>query len=271
MTLKNRNRLILTLIWISIGFLIINSLILFHAIAYGNLPFSVLYDVEKTGFILFTSQPLYFVIGIFIQNLFALVSTVALYRSFVKTQSPQVIFFALFIFAVLGDVIRLWIPAFDLQNSFSAFYMFCGNVSLISILLIPPALLMMEIVSYIEQRQDSEKLIAILLLITIATAVYIPLNTSTLHDNFIIDYPFKKTIVAVTVLSYAFTLLINFFYNRSRTYSQTTTFGLVFLMAGIHFIKHSMNIVMLVLASVCLTLGCIFYIKELHNQYLWTD
>ncbi|MCQ2588901.1 MAG: hypothetical protein MJ179_00600 [Treponema sp.] len=271
MTLKNRNRTILALLWISIGFLLINSLILFYAVCYGPMPFSSLYNVQNHTFFLFASQPLYLIIGIFIQNLFAIVGCFVLYRSFVKTQSTEVIFFTLFLFAVLSDVVRLWIPALELQKNYSALYMFCGNTSLFSILLVPSSLLLMVIVSYTEQKQENEKIVAIFLLIIATTAVYIPLNTSRILHNYAVDYPFKKTIIAVTVLSNAITLAINYFYNKSRTYNQKTTVGLLLIMIGIHSVKHSINIVILLIAIILLTFGSIFYIKELHNQYLWTD
>ena len=123
--------MILALLWLSIGFLILNSLILAHSIKTQVLPFSMLYNTERSGFFIFKIQQLYIVIGIFLQLMFAIVGTYVTYRSFVNTQSSEVLFFALFIFAGLLDSFRLWIPAFNLQNTYSPLFLFCGNASLV--------------------------------------------------------------------------------------------------------------------------------------------
>ena len=271
MTLKNRNRMILALLWLSIGFLILNSLILAHSIKTQVLPFSMLYNTERTGFFIFKIQQLYIVIGIFLQLMFAIVGTYVTYRSFVNTQSSEVLFFALFIFAGLLDSFRLWIPAFNLQNTYSPLFLFCGNASLVSTLLTPASLLIMCTHSFNEQKQDTEKLVAIVIFIAIFTAVFIPLNTTKNLFNFTVAYSFKKIIVTYTIICYGLTLLINFLYNKQRTYDQKTTFGLLFLMIGYHAVRHSVNIAMIIVATLFLTMGSVFFIKELHNQYLWTD
>lgn len=271
MTLKNRNRTILSLLWISIGFLLLNSLVLAHSLITHTLPFSTLYNIERSGFFIFKIQPLYIVIGIFLQLLFAIVGTYVTYRSFVNTQSSEVLFFALFLFAGLIDSFRLWIPAFSLQNTYSPLFLFCGNASLVSTLLIPASLLIMCVLSYTEQKQDTEKMIAIVIFIAIFTAVFIPLNTTKNLFNFTVAYGFKKIIVTYTLICYALTLLINFLYNKQRAYDQKTTFGLLFLMIGMHAVRHSVNIAMVIVSTIFLATGSVFFVKELHNQYLWTD
>lgn len=263
--------MILSLLWISIGFLLFNSLVLTHSILYQSLSFSKLYDVERSGFFIFKIQQLYIVMGIFLEILFAIVGSYVTHRSFVNTQSPEVPFFALFLFAILIDSFRLWIPAFSLQNTYSPLFLFCGNASLVCTILNPAALLLMCVISYTEQKQDTEKLLASVLLIAVFTAVFIPLNTTKNLFNFTVDYSFKKIVFCYTLLCYSLTLVINYFYNKQRTYNQKTTLGLLFLMIGIHGVRHTVNIAMVFTAAVFLALGSIFFVKELHNQYLWTD
>lgn len=271
MTLKNRNRMIFSLHLLCIASFFLSILIVFFAFSTQSLNFSELYNQNNHALFSFSSQPIFILIGIFIQLLFSIISSYVLYRSFVNTQSCQVLFFALFIFAVLLDAFRLWVFALNLEQTYSPLFLFCGNTSLISSLIIPCSLLTMSIVAYTEQKQDSERFVPIIILTIIFASTLIPLNTTKVHINYSVDFSFRNIIITYSVLCYALTLLINFLYNKQRTYNQKTTIGLLFLMCGVHSIKYSINLYILILAIFLLVFGCILYIKELHNQYLWTD
>lgn len=271
MTLKTRNRTILVFLGLSIATLIFQGLLVLYSYLHETLTLESLYDYSKTGFFLTTYQNIYVLIGILLEFLMVIIDSYVVYRSFVKTQAPEVPFFVLMLFSILFDTFRLWIQCFNLSDTFSPVYFFCGNASLFSSILTPLALLLMTIISFTEQKQNYDKLTAGIFLISLFLATVIPLNTTKTLPNFSVDYSFRNLIITYSVISYITALTAHFFNNKIKGYNQLTTVGLAMLIVGIHMLKFSMNLLVLIFAFSLLTAGSILFLKELHNQYLWTD
>lgn len=271
MTLKNRNRSILVLLGISIATLLFQCFLILNLYINGNFTFENLYDATKTGFFLTTSQNLYVLIGILFEYLLVIVDSYVVYRSFVKTQAPEVPFFILMLFSVLFDTFRLWILTYNLSDTFSPLFIFCGNACLFSSILTPLALLLMTIISFTEQKQNYDKFTAGIFLISLFLASLIPLNTTKTLPNYSVDYSFRSLIIVYSILSYIIALTAHFFNNKIKGYNQLTTIGLAMLFTGIHLLKFSLNLLILLLSLGLLVAGSVLFLKELHNQYLWTD
>ena len=135
----------------------------------------------------------------------------------------------------------------------------------------PVSLLFTVIMNSVEQRQDLEKNIFLLLICCIVFAQIIPLNTSNICMNFEVDYSYRNVIKVAGILIEIATLIALFFQNQQHFYKQLTTIGLALIIAGTFFLFNATNILKLGLSFILLLFGNIFYLKELHRQYLWND
>ncbi len=194
-----------------------------------------------------------------------------LYRVFEKTQATDISFFFVFLIALIANSIRIWIPLFNMNSTFSGLLVFCGNCILFSKLLVPTSLLFSVVMSGADQRQNLEKNIFILLLGSTFFAQLLPLNTANVCLNFEVDYSYRNVIKITSILIVLATLIALFFNNRQKFYTQLTTVGLAFICAGTFTLFNSTNLLRFSLSVIFLFTGNLLYLKELHKQYLWND
>ncbi|MCQ2591584.1 MAG: hypothetical protein MJ188_02270 [Treponema sp.] len=275
MTLKTRNHLNLILFILSVLTLLIDTIFLVLKIADGS--FSIKQCTEtiilsnNPSFFLTKYNPLCVIISLYFQIIYVSVTSMILLRSFEKTQASDIIYFYLFLVACLVDTFRLYIPVFKLNNTYSNFLMACGNATVFAKILIPLSLLYTVVMSDVEKRQDIEKNIFLLLLLSIFFAQFIPLNNAIVLPNFSVDYSFKITLNFFTYILMTVAVVTQFFYNKRHLYRQNTAIGYLLICIGISVLFYSTNILNLSIAMICLGVGDFLYLKELHNQYLWFD
>ena len=270
MTIRTRNRLNIILFIISTLILFAETFLLIWQILTKNLNIQLLYT-SKSTFFLTKYNPYIVIASLYYQIMYVSVSSMILFRSFEKTQASDIVYFYLFLVACLVDSFRLLIPLLDISETYSNLLIFCGNASLFARLLIPLSLLCTTILGTVEQRQEIEKNIFIILLISIFFAQIIPLNTAVTSPNYSVNYAFKKTINISSMLIIAASIVYLFIENTNHLYSQKTTAGFSLLAIGIYMLFDSTNLLKFTLASVFLSAGTFLYLKELHNQYLWKE
>lgn len=271
MTLRFRNRLNLLLFFISLLLFIFNIFLLIISIHNGTFTQNDYLGTFNYGPHLLKYIPLCPIISLLYRDFYAIIFTIVLYRSFVKTQATDIVYFALFIISFLVDSFRIWIPLLNLQNTYSQLYMFCGNAGLFAIILAPVSLLFTVQMGFTEQRQGLEKNIAVLFLLSFFLAGLFPLNTAKTLNNFMVENNFQKLIFCYSIIAYAVSIILQFFNNKSRLFSQKTTIGLALLEFGTYFLVYSENIVKLSIGIIFTLVGTSLFIKTLHNQYLWLD
>lgn len=273
MTIKTRNRLNLSLFVVSLVFLFANILILFISL-YKNsftLDLSSFIPQDNPSFFLTQYNPTVVIIALFFQIVYVCITSFMLFRVFEKTQASDISYFYLFLIALLANSLRLWIPLFNLGNSYSSLMVFCGKSVVFSKMLVPLSLLFSVVMAGIDQRQDLEKNIFILLLGCIFFSQLIPLNTANICSNFEVDYSYRNVIRISSVLVILAMLIALFFNNLHRLYTQITTIGLALISTGTFILFNSCSILFLGIAFILLLVGNILYLKELHKQYLWND
>ena len=269
MTIKTRNRLNLSLFFFSLFFLAVNVLILILSI-YNN-SFSLREYMSQGGKLLTGYSPLIVLISLYFQIIYVCATSYMLYRVFEKTQATDISFIFLFLIALIANSIRIWILLFNMNSTFSGLLVFCGNCILFSKLLVPTSLLFSVVMSDADQRQNLEKNIFILLLVSIFFAQLLPLNTANVCANFEVDYSYRNVIKITSVLIVLATLIALFFNNRQKFYTQLTTIGLACICIGTYILLNSTNLIRLILSVIFLFVGNLLYLKELHKQYLWND
>jgi len=271
MTLRFRNRLNLIISSIAFICLLVNSLLLVYSIWNGTFMENDYLGLLNEGRILTKNIPLCVIISLLFKDLYVGVITIVIYRSFVKTQATDIIFFTLFLVSLLVDSARIYIPLLNLSHTYSQLYIFCGNAGVFARLLGPIALLFTVIMGFTEQWQNLEKNILILLIVSFFIAEFLPLNTAVTNDNFTVDHNYRKILTAYAAITAIVTLILQFINNKNRFFSQMTTVGLGLLFLGNAFIYYGTNILKLSIGIILLTTGTIIFIQRLHNQYLWLD
>lgn len=273
MTIKTRNRLNFSLFIFSLVFLAVN--ILFFLLALYNKSFSLEIfqnnsSSTHTNFLI-KYNPLIVFISLYFEIIYVCATSFLLYRVFEKTQATDISYFFLFLISLIANSFRIWLPLFNMVSTYSNLLIFCGNCILFSKLLMPVSLLFSVIMSGVEQRQDLEKNIFLLLVCCIIFAQIIPLNTANICSNFEVDYSYRNVIRIAGILVIIATLIALIYQNIQRFYTQLTTIGLGLIILGTAILFNSTNLLALIFSFILLLCGDIFYLKELHKQYLWND
>ncbi|MCQ2575107.1 MAG: hypothetical protein MJ162_00085 [Treponema sp.] len=211
------------------------------------------------------------VISIFFEQLYVSVISFLMYRIFEKTQATDIIFFTLFLSAILLDSIRIYIPIFCTAQSYTKFLLLAANAVICSKVLIPFALLFVVIYGGEAQRQDVERNIFLIILAAFFLALMIPVNSAVPTKNFSLDHSYKRLTLILSITTILASIAAEFFINKRMLHSQKTTIGLALVCFGITHLVMTGNILLFVLSSTALVGGTILFLLELHHQYLFND
>ena len=164
MTLRTRNNINLIFSGISAAFLMFNIIFLIYEITSGifNFPEPSILPQHSSG--IFMYNPVCPVISMFAEMIFSVVAFYLLYSIFEKTQASEIIYLAVFIFAVGLDAIRFWIILFNLAFTYSNRLIVCQDLIIFAKVLAPLAMFLLVTMSEPEQRQNIERNIFIILL-----------------------------------------------------------------------------------------------------------
>jgi len=271
MTIKTRNRLNIFLFILSTLLLFFALFLLIWQIVTKNLNLQLVTVNSKSTFFLTKYNPHIVLAALYFQITYVSVSSMILFRSFEKTQASDIVYFYLFLVACLVDSFRLLIPLLNISDTYSNLLIFCGDAVLFSRILIPLSLLCSVVLGTVEQRQEIEKNIFIITLISIFFAKTIPLNTALTCSNYSVDYSFKTVLKVTTVIIILAGAIYLYMENKNRLYSQKTTLGYILLAAGIYILLEATNLFKFLISALALSIGTFLYLKELHNQYLWKE
>lgn len=271
MTIKTRNRLNISLFVFSLVFLAANIIIFIYSLYTKSFSLDLFATSSSQKAFILRYNPIIVIASLFFQIIYVCVTSFMLYRVFEKTQASDISYFFLFLISLIANSLRIWLPLFNMVNTYSNLIIFCGNCVVFSKLLMPLSLLFAVVMGDVDQRQDLEKNIFLLLIGCIFFATIIPLNTANICINYEVDYSYRTVIKIAAILVSLATLIALFFNNKQRFYTQFTTIGLCLIIIGTFILFNSTNLLKLIMSFVFLLFGNIFYLKELHKQYLWND
>ena len=198
MTIKTRNYFFLALVIVFSMCLLAASAMLGYSIHSGTLTRPDVFPVERiAGFYMKGYSFIATIAAIFIFALYALFAVVYLHIEFEKTQSTEVIFFALFLIGCFAETVRLCVPLFNLWHELSAFLLFTGRTVLFARTLAPTALLFDAIFSGTEARQHVERNLVILIMVSVMISMLMPLNTAIVLPNFCIKLGSGKAFITI--------------------------------------------------------------------------
>jgi len=207
--------------------------------------------------------------SLFFMNLYVVVTSKVINNAFAKTNCTEIAFFFCFLIACLAETVRFYIPFFLVEKSFSEFLIILGDFSLFARILAPLAILSTVILSQSEERQNVERNMLTIIIVSLFIACVLPLNTSIIEKDFRVHAGFDTIVVTIEVLVDSIAVISLFFFNLRDGYSQITTLGLAMIIAGFVLSINSVNFFILILSLIFFIWGTVWYLKDLHERYLY--
>ncbi|MCK9171021.1 MAG: hypothetical protein M0P01_11470 [Treponema sp.] len=270
MTIKSRNIFLLILLVTSLCFLLTDATLLFYNLYKGTfIPPDTFFDQKMPFFFIKGYRFSAVIFSLFIFLIYVSVWIYYIYVQFEKTQSTEIIFFALFLCGCLTESVRLYIPLFNLWHSLSTFLIFSGRLVIFGRTLAPLALLFDGVFSGIEQRQYVERNILILFVVSIMTALLIPLDTAVVLPNCCIRWGEGRAFLILRILvltTTAVSLFINSFMLGNK---EKAPYGFLALAAGYEICCYTTSYPAAAAGCLLLFAGTAVYLGDLHRQYLW--
>ena len=159
---------------------------------------------------------------------------------------------------------------FSVETSFSDFLILLGNFSLFARILAPLSVLFAVIMTQVEERQNLERNMGLIIIVSLFIAMVLPLNTGIIEKDFRVHAGFDRIVVIIEILVDSAAVISLFFFNLRDGYSQKTTFGLAMIISGFVLSINSVNFFILILSLVFFTWGTFWYLKALHDRYLFS-
>lgn len=274
MTLKTRNKSLLSLFIISTILLIIFSILtgIFLVKRYfSDIPeFTRIISFNSNLFLL-KNNPIASILSILITLIFISISSYFLYISFEKTKSPEVIYLMGFFIACLLQTLKILVVFFKLWNSSSNFLILLGRIELIGRIFAPITLLFTAMFSDLERLQESDQNIGLALLISIFCAGFLPINYTKIFSNFTLSCGFISYLNFYICLCAIITVFAFFISSKKREmpFLKSPTLYFVLMFLGYIMITTADNFLALILGTVFLTFGFYELISKIHKYYLW--
>ncbi len=274
MTLNKRNSLIKLLFNISVFVIIITSLIFITAKLYGSItPFpsvhssSFFYKLPFTSYN-FTASML----SVTALIIYASITLLLISIYFENTQSSEIIFLSFFLAGCLCESVRFFLPLFGgLWKTYSKLLLFTGKIVFIgrtsSIMYMLGASIMSEQI----YRQDIERNLTMLGVLSLVTALILPLDTSAIIKTgaFICGFSNLYTTLKVSVVFITFcSFMLTAIKHDTADYKLLALFFLLYI-SGYSILLTADNFLFLFIGLTLLGLGTYYFLRTLHNLYMW--
>lgn len=274
MTLKTRNRLYLFFFLLSLAnFIGITAVFVFAAV---NHRISVPDSYVRT-FTLFSGKGIFaysfpaVITSIFFFSIYSCVTSFIILKGFEKTQSMEVIYFLGFIVGSLTETARILMPLFELWQSLSTLLVVVGSTVLAGRMLCMLSLLFASLFSETDQRQNVERNLIILLVVSILFGVLFPLDTTqttstcTVLWGFRSSFAFLRILISLSTIS---VLVVSAVSKGNRDIAISAA-GCVLLYAGHDMLCVSDCFIEMGLALLLLASGSTLYLTGTHRLYMW--
>lgn len=274
MTLKSRNRIIFLLFIISTAVFVLSTTLFILAythneVSYSETPFRV-YDIFENS-PLFQAELKWSIFAIFAFLIYVPTSFLVIFKGFEKTQSLEIIYFIFFLVACLMETVKIYLPIDGLWNTSSHLLLFTGRVVVMGRILAPLSLLFAAFFGENEQRENVERNILILILVSIFTGIVIPLDSYQVTTSCTVLWSFRKSFHIVRVILSALTfvvILLQGFEKDSQSLKNCSFFYIILILG--YAILCTADCSFLLFSGIgLLVLGTCLYLRSIHSMYLW--
>lgn len=268
MTLSTRNRILLV-------FTIFTGIVGLFFIC-----FAILYGIRTNNFanllnfttLLNKKDHSGMIISLLLFSVYVPCSVILIYRTFEKTQSPEIFYFTLMLVGIFTETVQLCIPFFYLyteqQNSFLHFI---GRINFFGQMEVLLAIAAQNALYYQDKAHETDKYFKIITITAILFALIIPLNTHKIETTYLITYGFKKLLLILHGIIILQTFLSLFFSSKSREshdYKMASYFFLLICLSYV-FLLYTKVFLITIIAGICLIFASGQFLKNMHKYYMW--
>lgn len=275
MTLSARNKLLMTVFVTAILFIIATAII--TATAFILHKPAVPADTERLFGIL-DANPVagYNFAAAFgsavVLVLYMAVAICLVYVNFEKTQSAEIIYFALFLVGTMLEGIRIWLPAYNIWTTFSSVYILLGRFLFFGRMLATLALIFLVLLSINQNaHQEAERNTLIIATTAGVFAWIVPVDTMTIPSNCAVRFGYERLFIALSSMCFAAAFVA--MRNQSRSVDsreyRTASNGYITLIAGYLMLTQADSILSLGAGTLLLVLGTVVFLSNLHRYYMW--
>lgn len=274
MTLKSRNRIVFLLFIVSVAVLVFSTTFFIHSyingeVSYSATPYKV-YDIFDNS-PLFQNDLKWSIFAIFSFMIYVPTTFLIIYLGFEKTQSLEIIYFIFFLVACLMETVKIYLPIDGLWNTSSHLLLFTGRVVVMGRILAPLSLLFAAFFGENEQRENVERNILILILVSIFTGIIIPLDSYQVTTSCTVLWSYRKSFHIVRVILSLLTFLVILLqgFEKDSQNLKNCSFFYTILITGYAILCATDCSFLLFAGAGLLTLGSVLYLRSIHSMYLW--
>lgn len=274
MTLRSRNRLLKLFSFTSLAILLV-SLALFISLLIFKQDHRLLFHslIVQNDFSHFLIKSDFFasMLSLFILLFYLPLTSFFLLRNFEKTQAPELIYFMLFLFGLLLQSFRVFVPLFNLYEGYPSIVILLSQTFFSGQLLSVLSLWFISFYSYEDPLQQADKNALIIIVVAVIFSFFMPIHTQTLHSFFIYKIGFAKLFAALKYSLIIITTIALYF--RGKDYHNSKYFLFAFsyllLINGSNILGLADSYALCVIGSLFLFIGNTVFLKILHAYYLW--
>lgn len=271
MTIRSRNKITFFFTILAFVVFLIELFLVLYAVFFKKITFPKVSVTNKSENFLFSYKPIVVTAAILLQSFYSFFVSLCIFKTFHKTQATEIIFFLIFLLAMLCDSIRILIPVFYISQTYSNFLMTVGNVSLFARILSPLSFFGIALLCRDDYRQDLEKNCLIIIVVSLFFSSFIPLNTSVISENFAISYGYIKIVRTYAVIINTLASLTIISHSVKQEFNALMPVGFCITTIGYGIVYTAGSIAFLSAGFLLLCVGTYLYLEQLHRHYLWTD
>lgn len=275
MTLGTRNKLIMSFFIMTILFTIIIATLISVSLFTGNTvipqnvsrPSNFLGDTFLTGYNFMAA-----LFSAIICLVYTAVTTCIIYINFEKTQSSEIIYFAMFLLGCMLEGIRIALLAYNIWATVSSIYIFMGRILFFGRMLSALSLIFLVLLSIKQDaHQDAGRNSLIIAAAAGVFAWLVPIDTITVASNCSVRFGNEKIFIVITCICF----IICFFSMRAQSKTldnkeyKTASNGYLSLVFGYLLLTQTDSILALALGIILLFSGTFLFLKNLHRYYKW--
>lgn len=272
MTIRIRNRLTLSLFFISLFIFLFSLILTAYQLINGTFILPDVYTEQtiKNSFLL-SYNPKCTLIAILVLQAYTCITLFIIFRSFAKTQAIDIYFFIIFLLSCILNSTRILFPLLKITANYSQLILFLGNINMFARLLAPLSLFGTTVLSLEEYRQNADRNCIIILILALFFTQLIPINNAVVLPNFCISYGYVHLVRTISLIICILNTLTLFVTNKKNEYNQITTIGFFITATAYSIMFYCYNLIGLIAGPILLALGTTLFLNELHNHYLWND
>ncbi len=268
MTLSTQNKFLLFFSFLSaiIGAFFIVGIIVFFYNSALNAP-----DTISLISLLTETTQVYSIHTLIFFALYVPIAGFTVYFTFEKTKSPEMLYYIAMLIGFFAETFLLCIPIFSLQNGYTTFLHSISSIAFFGKIQVILSILLQGVLIAQEASRDSDRFIGIISVVALAFAVIIPIDVTTITVDIFPSYGFESlfSIIRVSFIIIAFCAM--FLSPASKKSADYKKASIAFFIMSIGYIilTNTKSFISLCTGSLFVIIGTAFFLKHLHNYYMW--